>query len=80
MHPRTEPTVQQEETPQPPPPNPPDGIGEENPESEEDEQQNEDMTFFTCLEEHFGHPVSFSFVVTVCKSENFSLHALHIYS
>jgi hypothetical protein len=28
------------------------------------EQQNEDMSFFTSLEEHFGHPVSFSVELT----------------
>jgi hypothetical protein len=51
----SEPTVQQEETPQPPPENPPEGTGEDAPPPEPEEQQNEDIAFFTSCDEHFGH-------------------------
>jgi len=55
----TEPTVQQEETPQPPPPKPLEGIGEDESPPCPDEQQKADIIFFTLSEPHLGHFVSF---------------------
>jgi len=55
---KAEPTVQQEETPQPPPENPPEGTDGEIPFPEPEEQQNEEIIFFTSSEEQFGHFVS----------------------
>jgi len=60
-----EPTVQQEETPQPPPENPPEGMFEETPPPDPAEQQNDEITFLTSFDEHFGQTVSFSEVLTV---------------
>jgi hypothetical protein len=46
----TEPTVQHEETPQPPPEKPFEGIDEAIPPPEPEEQQNEDIIFFTSFD------------------------------
>lgn len=75
-----EPTVQQEETPQPPPLKPPEGIEEEWLLPEPDEQQNEDILFFTLSEPHFGHFVSFFPQVMLCRTENISLQVMQSYS
>ena len=45
-----------------------------------DEQQKEDITFFTSFDEHFGHLVSSPEAFMLCNNENFSLHFRHIYS
>ncbi len=55
--------VQHEETPQPPPPKPCEAPDELKPASEL-EQQKEDISFFTSVEEHFGQSVSFSVEVS----------------
>ena len=55
----TEPTVQQEETPQPPPAKRGAGIDGEL-FSVPGPQLKADMTFFNSLEEHFGHSALFS--------------------
>jgi len=47
---------------------------------EPEEQQNEDITFFTSSDVHFGHFVSCSEAVMLCNNENFSLHFRQIYS
>jgi hypothetical protein len=60
-----EPTVQHEDTPQPPPVKPPEGAEKDEPPTEPEEQQNEDITFFTSFEAHFGHSVSFSPALTL---------------
>jgi hypothetical protein len=76
----TERTVQQEETPQPPPPKPPEGNDEdEMPAPDPEEQQNEDITFLTSPELHFGHSAS-SLALIPRRSENLSPHLLQTYS
>jgi hypothetical protein len=76
----SEPNVQHEETPQPPPENPREGMEELPSSPEPEEQQNEDITFFTSLDVHFGHFVSCSAAFMPWSNENFSLHFRHIYS
>ena len=75
----TEQTVQQERIPQPRPP-PKFGGGVETSVSEPDVQLKDEITFFTFLDEHFGHSVSLSEGYKLCSSENFALHLRHIYS
>jgi hypothetical protein len=60
-----EPTVQHEEAPQPPPENPCEGMDEAIPPPEPEEQQNEDIIFFTSFDAHFGQFVSCSEALTV---------------
>ena len=76
----SEPNVQHEETPQPPPENPLEGMDEVPSPSEAEEQQNEDITFFTSFDEHFGQQVSCPEAFMLWSNENFSLHFRHIYS
>jgi hypothetical protein len=47
---------------------------------EPEEQQNEDITFFTSFDVHFGQFVSCSEAFMLWSNENFSLHFKHIYS
>jgi len=76
----SEPNVQHEEEPQPPPENPWEGMAEVPSPPEPEEQQNEDITFFTSVDVHFGQFVSCSEALKLCSNENFSLHFKHIYS
>lgn len=76
----SEPNVQHEETPQPPPENPPEGIDEVMSPPGPEEQQKDDITFFTSFEAHFGQFVSCLEVFMLWSAENFSLHFKHIYS
>jgi hypothetical protein len=76
----SEPNVQHEETPQPPPENPREGMDEVPAPPGPEEQQNEDITFFTSIEAHFGQFVSCSEAFMPWSNENFSLHFRQIYS
>jgi hypothetical protein len=75
-----EPTVQQEETPQPPPEKPPEGNDGEGPLPGPEEQQKEDIIFFTFFDEHLGHLVSFCPQDMRWSRENLSSHSLQMYS
>lgn len=75
-----EPTVQQEETPQPPPPKPPDGTAGEWLFPCPDEQQKDDILFFTSSEPHCGHFVPLFPQVMLCRTENLSRHFKQSYS
>ena len=74
----TEPTAQQERTPQPPPEKPPDVAGMLLPES--DPQQNEETSFFTSRELQCGQAMSFSACCMLLRSENLSPQRVHLYS
>ena len=50
------------------------------PPPEPEEQQNEDITFLTSFDVHFGQLVSCSEAFMVWSNENFSLHFRQIYS
>ena len=76
----SEPNVQHEETPQPPPENPLEGMDEVPSPPEPEEQQNEDITFFTSFDVHFGQFVSCSEAFMLWSNENLSLHFRHMYS
>lgn len=75
-----EPTVQQEETPQPPPPKPPEGIEEDGLLPDPDEQQKDEISFFTLPESHLGHFVPLTPLVMLCRTENLSLQFMQSYS
>jgi hypothetical protein len=74
----TEPTAQQDETPQPPPEKREDGTeGEKS--LPEHEQLKAETFFVTFFEPHFGQQLPFS-EPTLCKREKVSLHLSQTYS
>jgi hypothetical protein len=72
----TEPTAQQDETPQPPP-KPDAGATVSLPPAP---QLKEDMTFFTFFDPQVLHLVEFSSWKILRRRENFLLQSWHIYS
>lgn len=65
---------------QPPPENPEGAPPVDGPESTGHAQLKSEIFFFTSLEPHSGHTVSFSVVPIFWRREKLSLHLTHMYS
>ena len=76
----SEPTVQQDETPQPPPPKPEEGKGEDGILLPELEQLKGESFFLTSCDPHPGQILLFSHEPTLCSSEKVVLQLLQTYS
>jgi len=77
---KAEQPAQQDDTPQPPPPPKLDACAASKSLSEPEAQLKAETTFFTSLESHLGHSVSFDSGYRLWSKENLLLHFMHIYS